>query len=155
MEAPTRPTTCDRCGEPFNTSDQHPRRYCSIACEEGRTPLPMSDPASEGYHLHLQGEPSALVGKVLVARCLKRTCYSPDWHRGPDNYSRSELVSHDEENEIIVYKTSQPLGTVVAHENGEYVVEHEDIETGEITTRRFNDSMTVAQIKDERWWADG
>jgi len=155
MEAPTRPTTCDRCGKPFNTSDQHPRRYCSIACEEGRSPLPESNPASPGFHLHLQGQPEALVGSVLVANCLKRTCYSPEWHRGPESYNRGQIVSHDEENEILVYETSEVLGKVVDYENGEYVVEHEDIESGEITTRRFDDSMTVAQIRKDVWWADG
>ena len=153
MEAPTRPTTCDRCGEPFNTSDQHPRRYCSIACEEGRTPLPMSDPASDGYHVHLQGEPESLVGRELLAVGLKQTDYSPDWHKKPDQYSPRAIVDHDEENTSLVLKDEAYLGTVVAFEQGEYVVERENIETGEVSTRRIDASVAVSQLRQDRWWA--
>jgi len=152
MEAPIRPTTCDRCGEPFNTSDQHPARYCSIACEEGRSPLPVSDPASDGYHLHLQGEPSALVGKEVLAVGLKRTCYAPDWHKNPDQYSPQRLVSHDEESQTIVVSDEVFLGSVVAYDRGEYVIEHEDMETGEISRRRVKDSVALAQVRNDRWW---
>jgi len=60
-------TTCNHCGQPFNTSQAHPRRHCSIACEEGRGPVPIDDPSSDMYHRHLQGNPEALVGMALVS----------------------------------------------------------------------------------------
>lgn len=153
MEAPTRPTTCDRCGKPFNTSDQHPRRYCSIACEEGRSPLPESDPASDGYHLHLQSQPEALVGREVLAVGLKRTDYSPDWHKSPDQYSPRRIVSHNESDTTLVLNDEVFLGTVVSFENGQYTLEHEDIETGEITRRTVDASIAVSQIRQENWWA--
>lgn len=156
MEAePTMPTTCDHCGKAFNTSRQHPKNYCSIACEEGRAPLAKSDPASEGYHLHLQGEPESLVGKTLVANAFKRTCYSPDWHRDYDDYNSREIVSHDPENEVLVVKRDVVIGTVTAYENGHYVVETENLETGTMVTQRINPSDAVSKIKDNRWWVDG
>lgn len=153
MEAPTRPTTCDRCGKPFNTSDQHPRRYCSIACEEGRSPLPESDPASDGYHLHLQSQPEALVGREVLAVGLNRTDYSPDWHKSPDQYSPRRIVSHNESDTTLVLNDEVFLGTVVSFENGQYTLEHEDIETGEITRRTVDASIAVSQIRQENWWA--
>jgi hypothetical protein len=152
MEAPIRPTTCDRCGQPFNTSDQHPRRYCSIACEEGRSPLPESDPASDGYHLYLQGEPSALVGREVLSVGRKLTDYSPDWHKKPEQYSPRRIVAHQESDTTLVLKDDVFLGTVVDLENGEYVVEHKDRETGEIITRSFDASLAVSQIRQDRWW---
>lgn len=152
MEEPTRATTCDHCGKPFNTSDVHPRRYCSIACEEGRAPLPVSDPSSDGYHLHLQGNPEALVGNEILAVGLKRTDYSPEWHKNPEQYSPRRIVSHNESDNTLVLKDEVFLGTVYAFENGQYKVEHEDIETGEITRRSFDASMAVSQIRQDRWW---
>jgi hypothetical protein len=139
----------------FTTSRQHPRRYCSIACEEGRSPLPESDPASEGYHLHLQGNPQSLIGKNLLANGLKRTCYSPDWHRSPADYSSRELVSQDAESETLVRKDDVLLGQVVAFEAGEYVVKKESIETGEVRTFTVDASLTVSQIRNDRWWVEG
>jgi hypothetical protein len=115
----------------------------------------MSDPSSEGYHLHLQSEPESLVGKTLVANALKRTCYSPEWHKSPSDYNRGQIVSDEETEEVIVYETIQVIGTVVDYENGQYVVEHEDIETGEVSTRRISDSTTVSQIRQDEWWVDG
>lgn len=160
MEAePTMPTSCDRCGKMFNTSRERPRRYCSIACEEGRSPLPISDPASEGYHLHLQAEPEALVGQTLVASALKRTCYSPDWHRNPDAYNRGQIVSHDEENETLVYKTDVVIGKVVDYDphDGTYYVNRnrDDVEKGIVEAKHINASATVSQIRQGEWWVDG
>lgn len=154
-QEPTTPMSCDRCGKMFNTSRQHPRRYCSITCEEGRSPLPESDPASEGYHLFLQGNPQSLIGKNLIANGLKRTCYSPDWHRDVSDYSSRELVSHDSESETLVRKDDVPLGQVVAFEGGEYVVEKENIKSGEIRTFTVDASLTVSQIQNDRWWVEG
>ena len=152
MEAPVRPTTCDRCGKAYNTSDQHPARFCSIACEEGRSPLPVSDPSSDGYHLHLQGEPEALVGREVLAVGLKQTDYSPDWHKSPSQYSPQRVVSHNESDTTLVVKDEVFLGTVVAYENGTYTVEHEDIESGKISQRTVDASVAVSQIRQDNWW---
>lgn len=154
-QEPQTPTMCDRCGNRFNTSEVHPRKYCSIACEEGRSPLPDSDPASGNYHLHLQGKPEALVGKWLVARGLKRTCYSPEWHRGPDGYNNHQIVEHDVSNEIITYKTDVVLGQVDEYANGAYRVRYDE-QDGGISHYRWHDaSMVVDQIKEDNWWVDG
>ena len=152
MEALTRPTTCDRCGKPFNTSDQHPSRYCSISCEEGRSALPVSDPSSEGYHRYLQGEPEALVGKEVLAVGLKQTDYSPEWHKSPEQYSPRRIVSHNESDTTLVVKDEVFLGTVVSFENGQYTLKHEDIESGEGTERTVNASTAVSQIRQDTWW---
>lgn len=154
MQEPTRPTTCDRCGKPYNTSDQHPRRYCSIACEEGRSPLPKSDPASDGYHLHVQSNPESLVGRTLVATALKRTCYAPEWHKSPSDYKQSEIVEHTESEKVIVYETIVVIGTVADYADGQYQVEHENIESGELTYRSVDDSLAVEQLRTGRWWAE-
>lgn len=69
-QTPTVPTTCDNCGKHFNTDRQHPRSYCSIACEEGRRAPPISEPESDGYHLHVKAEPEALVGNWLHTQDL-------------------------------------------------------------------------------------
>jgi len=154
-QEPVRATACDHCGELFETSEVTPRRYCSIACEEGYAPLPQSDPASNGYHLHLQGNPQSLIGKNLLASGLKQSCYSPDWHRSPKDYNSRELVSHDPDAEIIVRKDNVFLGPVVDFGGGEYVVEKEDIETGEVHTFTVDASLTVSQIRNDRWWVEG
>lgn len=151
---PTRPTTCDHCGKHFNTSAVHPSRYCSIACEEGRAPRAISDPRSDGYHLHLQGNPEALVGKTLVANALKRTCYSPEWHKSPDDYNPRKIREHDTSEETIVYETIQVIGKVTNYENGEYTVVHDAVE-GERVTQHISDSATVNQIRKDEWWVDG
>lgn len=155
MEEPTRATTCDRCGEPFNTSGVHPSRYCSIACEEGRSALPIDDPSSEGYHFHLQGEPQSLVGKAILATGLKRTCYAPTWHKKPHRYSSQQIVDHDTESEILVLRDDVFLGKVVDFGADGYTIEHENMETGEITKRVVSESVVLDQIRHDRWWVDG
>lgn len=153
MEAPTRPTTCDRCGKAFNTSDQHPSRYCSIACEEGRSALPMSDPASDGYHLHLQGNPQSLVGREVLAVGLKRTDYSPDWHKKPTQYSPRRIVEHQESDTTLILKDEVYLGRVVDLTDGVYKIRHEHMETGEEFHISVDASTVVSQIRQENWWA--
>lgn len=152
MEEPMRPTTCDRCGEPFNTSDVHPRRYCSIACEEGRTPLPISDPSSEGFHIHLRNEPADLIGCALVTRAIKRTCYSPDWHRSPEDYKRHKIISHDTEEEILVYKTTNYLGRVEDMSDGMYHISRETEDGHRMISVPVSDVVNF--IRAETWWAE-
>jgi len=151
-QQPKMPVSCERCGKMFNTSRQHPRRHCSISCEEGRGPLPDSDPASNGYQLYLQANPQSLIGKNVFASALRRTCYSPDWHRDVSDYSSRELVSHDAENETLVRKDDVLLGRVVGFEDNEYTVENQDTETGEVHTFTVCASVTVSQIRNDRWW---
>jgi hypothetical protein len=67
QRAPITPTSCERCGKLFNTSEQHPRRYCSIACEEGRGPLPDRDPRSPNFCHFVQGNPERLVDTVAIS----------------------------------------------------------------------------------------
>lgn len=155
MQSPKMPTTCDRCGTAFNTSQDHPRRYCSIACEEGRGPLPESDPRSPDFHLHVQGNPKSLIGKAVVANGLKRTCYSPDWHKMPHQYDSRRRVDHDSEEEILVLTDDVYLGKVVDYRKGKYVLEKENLETGDILIRGVQDSTTVAQLRRENWRVDG
>jgi hypothetical protein len=155
QQEPMQSMMCAHCGELFKTSQQHPRKYCSIACEEGRGPIPMSNPQSPDYHLYVQGEPEAILGRVLVANGLKRVNYSPDWCRGPDDWYSATIVDHDSENEIYVREDDVVLGHVVDYRDGNYVVEHEDIETGEITVREIDDSTLVSMIRQDRWWVDG
>jgi len=149
------PTTCNHCGKPFNTSAVHPRRYCSIACEEGRGPRAQSDPASPDFWLHVQGNPETLVGRALVARGLKFCDYSPDWHRPPERYDVNDIVSIDREEQEFVRHDDVYLGRVAEYDGGEYVIEHEDMETGEITHRRVDDSMVLSLIRQDTWWVDG
>lgn len=146
---------CPRCKETFVTDAQHPSNYCSIACEEGRSPLPMDNPASDGYHLHLQAEPESLIGKTVVANCLKRTCYSPDWHRSPSDYNSRSIVSHDSDKEVLVYKTDSVVGEVTDYENGRYRISRTVDEPVEGVVSKWVDaSMVVSQIRQERWWAE-
>lgn len=154
QQEPTMPTTCDHCGKPFNTSAVHPRRYCSIACEEGRAPLAMSDPQSPEYHLHIQGNPESLIGKALVSNGLKRVDYSPDWCKGPNDWSHGTVVDVDVENQTYVRKNDVVLGVVYDYD-GYYHLEHENMETGQITHRRIKDSQVVSMIRQDRWWVDG
>jgi hypothetical protein len=147
----TTPTTCDRCGKAYNTSRQHPRRYCSIACEEGRSALPIDDPSSEGYHLHIQQDPNALVGKTLLARGMKRTCYSPDWHRDPSDYRAQDIVAHDEENEVIIYKTTVRLGKVTHLFEGRFCL---TMDEGEQLTQYVDPSVVVKKLRKDEWWAE-
>lgn len=149
--------TCDRCGEQFRGNPRSQPlggTYCSLACEEGRSPLPMSDPASDGFHLHLQGEPDALVGMTLVAEGLKLVDYSPEWAKNPSDYKSRRVVDVDEENETLVRKDSVVLGQVVGYGGGKYMVEHENMETGELTVFHVKDTQAVHQIRKGRWWAE-
>jgi hypothetical protein len=148
------PTTCNHCGKPFNTSRQNPRRYCSISCEEGLAPLPMSDPQSPDYHLFLKGNPIALVGRTLVARGLEFCDYSPDWHKNPDQYNRGTLVTVNEEEQTFVKKSNIVVGKVVDYD-GHYTISHTDSETGNAFTRRIKDIFVVEMIRQDRWWVDG
>lgn len=156
MEEATQPTTCNRCGESFNTSAQNPRRYCSIACEEGWSALPQSDPESDGYHLHLQGEPQSLVGKVLVGTGLRRTDYSPDWHKSPDQYNSRDTVSIDRENTILIYQTDIIIGQVVDYnkDTGTYTVEKEyDTKERQYTAnKKIDTTVVVSEIRQDNWW---
>ena len=155
QQEPTMPTTCDHCGKPFNTSAVHPRNYCSIACEEGRAPLPMSDPSSPDFHLHVKGEPRALVGKTLVANGLSLVDYSPDWCKGPNDWSHGVVTDVDVENQTYVRKDDVVLGKIVDYGADGYTVEHEDMETGELTTRTIHDFLMVEMLRKDRWWVDG
>lgn len=156
LEEPTTPMTCKRCGKRFNTGAWHPRKYCSIACEEGRSPLPQSDPRSEGYHLHLQSEPESLVGKTLVGKAFKRTCYSPDWHRDPEDYKPRNIVEHDEENEVITYQKSIVIGEVVRTlSQGTYLIERDNPVSTGVSVFQVDISKTVEKIRRGEWWADG
>lgn len=152
---PTTTTTCDHCGEMFKCSAVHPRRYCSIACEEGRAIRAMDHPESPDYHLHLQANPESLVGKTLIASGLKRVEYAPDWCKDPSDWRQSELVSVDRDNLTYVRTDDVVLGRVVDYGADGYTVEHENIETGEITTRTIHDFQIVAQIRRDNWWVDG
>jgi len=150
QQEPMMPTTCDYCKK----SRVHPRRYCSIACEEGRGRLPMDSPESPDYHLYLKGEPQALVGKALVAKARNLVDYSPDWCRNPEDCGRGVVVSHDRENQTYVRKDDVVLGVVYDYD-GHYHIEHENMETGQITHRRIKDMLVVDQIRRGRWWVDG
>lgn len=151
---PIMPTTCDHCGDSFNTSRQHPRQYCSIACEEGRGPLADDHPSSANFWLHVQGNPEAIVNRAVVACGLKRTCYSPDWHRDPSDYHSSAIVDHDEANEILVRLDDVFLGTVIDYSEGVYTLEREDMETGETHRREVEDCEMLAQLRRDQWWID-
>jgi|APHM01.1.fsa_nt_gi hypothetical protein len=89
-----------------------------------------------------------------MVRGLKRTCYAPDWHRDPDQYNTTQKVYHDEENKILIYVDSINLGQVISMKNGQYIIEHENIETGTLTVREYDVSLTISQIRQDRWWAE-
>lgn len=159
QQSPTATMKCDHCGELFEgnprTQPLGRANYCSISCEEGRGPLAMSDPQSLDYHCYLKGNPEALVGKTLVAKALKYVDYSADWCKGPEGWEYGTVVDHDEQDVSYVRVDDIPLGKVYAYEQGQYLVEHEDLETGEVTRRSIDDTLMVAQIRRDRWWADG
>jgi len=159
QQPPVATMKCARCGTMFkgNPRSQPLGRddYCSLACEEGRGPRAMSDPQSPDYHLFLKGQPEALVGKTLLASGLKRVDYSADWCKGPEDWSHGTVVDVDVPNLTYVRKDDVVLGTVVDYGADGYTVEHEDMETGEITRRTIHDFLMVAQIRDDRWWVDG
>jgi hypothetical protein len=152
--------TCSRCGDQFSgdpiSQPLGNRVYCSIACEEGRSPLPEHSPESPRYASHLSDNPRDLIGRCLTAVGLKRTCYSPDWHRDPSDYAHSEIVSLDVDNEILVYESEVFLGKVVKYDPSfeNYMIEHENMETGEMTYRWVDKQTMLDQIRDDRWWAE-
>lgn len=153
---PTMATTCNYCGKAFKTSQQHPRRYCSIACEEGRGTRAMDDPQSPDYHLHLQANPESLVGKEVLASGLKRVDYSSHWSKDPDDWRTCDIVSVDEENLTYVRKDDVFLGRVVDYGADGYTIErHTGERASDVTTRTIHDFEMVAQIRRDRWWVDG
>lgn len=155
MEAePTTARTCQHCRTVFKTSAVHPSRYCSIDCEEGRAPLPESHPESPDYHRHLQANPEALVGASILAVGLKRTCYSPDWHRKPESYHPSAIVEVDEESEILIKKDEVYLGVVSDYKDGEYHIRYDDLDSGETVRLTFDESLVISQIRSEQWYVD-
>lgn len=113
----------------------------------------MSDPSSADYHLFLKGNPEALVGQTLIARGLKRVDYSADWCKGPEDWSHGTVVDHSPDDVTYVRKSDVVLGQVVDYD-GHYTVERENLETGEIATRRIKDILVVDQIRRDRWWAE-
>jgi hypothetical protein len=152
--------TCTRCGKTFKGDPRSQplgrENYCSIACEEGKSPLPPNDPSSRGFAQHVHGEPKALVGRTLVANGLKFCDYSPEWHRTPDDYTHDEKVWVDRKEEEMVVKSHQHLGRVADYdgERGAYYIEAEDMETGEVSGRWWDESLVVHQLKKNRWWAE-
>lgn len=149
--------TCAHCGQRFegNPRSQPLGRdnYCSIGCEEGLNPVPMDDPQSPDYHLHLKAEPESLVGKRIIATGRKLVDYSPEWANGPDN-SLTGLVWVDQDDELYVREDDVYVGEVIDYD-GYYTIERENIETGEIHRRRVKDMLVVDQIRNDRWWVEG
>jgi len=154
QQEPITPTTCDHCGKAFNTSAVHPRRYCSIACEEGRGTLAQSHPESPGYHLYLQGNPESLVGKWLVASGLSLVDYSPDWCKGPDDWSHGVVQSHDPESETYIRKDDVVIGRVYGYHDDEYFVNAGKADE-EKEERVIDSSIVVEQVNNGCWWVDG
>jgi hypothetical protein len=105
--------------------------------------------------LFLKGEPEALVGETVIASGLKYVDYSADWCKGPEDCSFDTIVDVNEPDLTYIRKDSVVLGTVVDYGPDGYTVEHENIETGEITYRTIDDSTMIAQIRSDRWWVDG
>ena len=120
-------------------------------CEEGRRAPPISDPSSEGYHLHLQGEPEALVGRTLIARAYKFTDdVTEDWHKSLDDLP---TVWRSENGESAVYKSDTVVGTVAELDNGDYIIE-DDLSSEELITKRVSASSVVSLIRRDTWWAE-
>ena len=120
-------------------------------CEEGRRAPPISDPSSEGYHLHLQGEPEALVGRTLIARAYKFTDdVTEDWHKSLDDL---QTVWVAEDGESAVYKTDTVVGKVYDYDGECYLVE-DDLRSGAVVTRRIPASSVVSLIRRDTWWAE-
>jgi len=140
-------------------------------CEEGRRAPPISEPSSEGYHLHLQGEPEALVGRTLIARAYKFTDdVTEDWHKSLDDL---QTVWVAEDGESAVYKTDTVVGKVYDYDGECYLVEFEirdgesphscasqscsaqdDLRSGAVVTRRIPASSVVSLIRRDTWWAE-
>ena len=155
MEAPIRPTTCNRCGKHFNAPADRVPRFCSIACEEGRGPLPDSDPSSPFFHRHIQGNPHAIVGHHIQSKGLKRTCYSPNWHKSPDEYRNVDIIEHDSENEILVLKRQQHLGKVKEIDGNTAIIEKWTVEEDKHIKIEVSMSTVVSMLRQDLWWSDG
>jgi hypothetical protein len=98
QRAPITPTSCKRCGKLFNTSEQHPRQYCSIACEEGRGPLPDRDPRSPNFCQFVQGNPERLVGTVAISANVDTTVGKiVDYENGRYQFERENFETDDPE----------------------------------------------------------
>lgn len=152
MRSETQAMTCDRCGKQFRSNPRSQplgSTYCSLSCEEGKTPLPSNEPASPRFFAHIKGHPGDLIGYHLVADGLKRTCYSPEWHRDPESVPRSELVSVDRDSKVMVYQTPVHLGKVVDYENGLFIVQDPDGQN-----RAVQADTVIGQLKNSNWWAE-
>lgn len=149
---------CAHCGQTFRGNPRSQPvgsdNYCSIGCEEGTNPIPMDDPQSPDYHLHVKAEPESLVGKNIVVSGLRYVDYSPDWCKGPTDWEYGAVIDSDRVDEWYVRKSDMLLGRVVNYD-GHYTVEHEDIETGETITFRIKDMLMVEQLRNDRWWVEG
>lgn len=155
-QPPLRAMKCSRCGKLFNgnprTQPVGRDNYCSIGCEEGRTPRPMEDPQSPDYHRYLQGEPEALVGEPLVAFGLSLVNYTPDWCKGPEDWSSGVVTWVDEEAELYVRKDHIHLGKVVEYDDGSYKIRYTK-PNGELSHFRWHTASTViSQIRNDRWY---
>ena len=151
LREPRHTKKCPQCNELHQNRHS---QYCSVLCEEGKRAPPISDPRSEGYHLHLQGEPEHLVGKTLVAKGLKYTDdVTEDWHKSPSDLP---TVWQSNDGEELVYETTTVIGTVAGFdEDGYYIIEKEYLETGELTVKRVLPSDVVAKVRRDEWWVEG
>lgn len=158
-EPPTATMECSRCGTTFKGNPRSQplgsKNYCSIGCEEGKGPLPDDSPQSPNHWLHVQGDPETVIGQWLLATGLKRVDYSPEWCRDPSSVSSAELVYVNEHEEVFVRRTSVCIGKIVSYQDGTYVVERENLETGEVHTREISDSVLLAQLRRDQWWVEG
>lgn len=114
----------------------------------------MSDPQSPDYHLFLKGDPEDLVGRALVARGLKYVDYSPDWAKGPHYTTPTSTISVNEQEEWYVRRDDVYLGKVAEYGADGYVIERENLETGEVIRRTVHDFLMVDMLKSDRWWAE-
>lgn len=139
---------CPQCKELHQSRHS---KYCSVMCEEGRRAPPISEPSSQGYHLHLQGEPEALVGRTLIARAYKFTDdVTEDWHKSLDDLPTVWVA---EDGESAVYKTDTVVGKVYDYDGKCYHVE-DDLRSGAVVTRRIPASSVVSLIRTDTWWAE-
>ena len=154
----SRTRACPRCGELHKRNHTD---YCSIACEEGRTPLPQDDPRSGGYHLHLQANPQELIGETLFADGFKYSDQvTEDWHKSSDDLP---TVWISDEREELIYKTTALVGTVKGFdESGRYIIEKqyhaEELLPEKLiktNTKRVPASDVIQRIKNDTWWVEG
>jgi hypothetical protein len=114
----------------------------------------MHDPQSRDFHLYVKGNPHTLVDRTLLADGLKRVDYSEDWCKAPNDWCATAIVDTNRESCTYVRRDTVVLGEVVEYGVDGYTVEHENIETGEVTTRTIHDSLMVEQLKEENWWVE-